>query len=376
MNIENLKEGQVVKNYKELCELIDESPKGGDSKKSQLKELERYIKYHKEGNKFVIEEIYEEPLEKIDNRGKQDNNSAKYIEDIELNLIGEILTKGCDGKYVVGNGVLLKDLGLININYSYCKRRQDKLAIYLDINKTIVNEYYTNVDSMITGNLEKALRNLADRKILSWSQTKIICRNVITNITYSHTTRIDEFDEEIETIKPVVESDVIYTEVTEEEDRLITKCEKEVLDNMGYDSLTTVFLKNKLKEYYSNCHKLIRNKIPDLNFYFKAYKMIYTFEIVANELERLGYEDWEKRDNEINKEFINYGVIERIIDNAKKRRERELEKSKNGMGIKNTKYKYRTEEKYVKDYIEINNNVIDINKSNIKNEVKKAKKKS
>lgn len=87
MNIKNLKEGQVVKNYKELCLLIEEENLAGNSKKSQLKEFERFIKYHKEGNKFVIEEIYEEPLEKIDNRGNKNgekSNSYKKYNNLKI----------------------------------------------------------------------------------------------------------------------------------------------------------------------------------------------------------------------------------------------------------------------------------------------------
>ena len=55
MNVENLCEGLIIKNYKELCVLLGIKVTGGDSKKSQLKDLERYCKYHKEGNKFIID---------------------------------------------------------------------------------------------------------------------------------------------------------------------------------------------------------------------------------------------------------------------------------------------------------------------------------
>ena len=54
MNLSNLKVEREVKNYKELCRLIGLKPCAGNSKIAQLKELERFIKYHKEGNKFII----------------------------------------------------------------------------------------------------------------------------------------------------------------------------------------------------------------------------------------------------------------------------------------------------------------------------------
>lgn len=68
MKLENIYEGLVVKSYRQLCELLEIEITGGNSKKAQLKELERFVKYHKEGNKFIVDEVYSEPLEKIDRR--------------------------------------------------------------------------------------------------------------------------------------------------------------------------------------------------------------------------------------------------------------------------------------------------------------------
>ena len=57
MNLENL-ELKTYKNYKELCGILEEPIKGGKSKQLQMKDFERYFKYHKEGNKITIDDIY------------------------------------------------------------------------------------------------------------------------------------------------------------------------------------------------------------------------------------------------------------------------------------------------------------------------------
>ena len=87
---ENLSVGQSIKNYKKLCILLDEEPKTGKSRQLQLRDWERYFRYSKVGNKFVIKEIYLEPKEKIDNRkgnsgtseGSRNNNDiyGQYID--------------------------------------------------------------------------------------------------------------------------------------------------------------------------------------------------------------------------------------------------------------------------------------------------------
>lgn len=68
--------GMIVKNYKELCQLLNEEVKAGDSKVAQLKEWQRYFNFERPKYKqsYIILDIYDEPLEKEDNR-KQGNNN-------------------------------------------------------------------------------------------------------------------------------------------------------------------------------------------------------------------------------------------------------------------------------------------------------------
>ncbi|MBS4539796.1 hypothetical protein GOQ27_15080 [Clostridium sp. D2Q-11] len=63
-----LEEGQVIKNYKQLCNLLDVEPTKGKGRKYHIKEFERYCKYHKTGHKFIVDEVYSEPKPKTDGR--------------------------------------------------------------------------------------------------------------------------------------------------------------------------------------------------------------------------------------------------------------------------------------------------------------------
>ena len=45
----------VIKNYKELCKLIDEPVKTGEAKQNQINKLAELVEFHKEGNKFIID---------------------------------------------------------------------------------------------------------------------------------------------------------------------------------------------------------------------------------------------------------------------------------------------------------------------------------
>lgn len=69
MDIFNLQEGQTVKNYKVLCEMLGEPVKSGKSKILQIKNWSRYFDFSRNGLNFVINKIYEIPSVKVDLRG-------------------------------------------------------------------------------------------------------------------------------------------------------------------------------------------------------------------------------------------------------------------------------------------------------------------
>ena len=70
-------EKKTYKNYKEICAAMDWNPICGNYKKARLKDLSSMCKYHKEGQKIVIDEIYENPIEKNDNRKNNGRHSTK-----------------------------------------------------------------------------------------------------------------------------------------------------------------------------------------------------------------------------------------------------------------------------------------------------------
>ena len=71
MNIENIKKGMVIKNYKELCKLINIKPTTGEAKQNQLNKLAELVEYHKEGNKIIIDNIKNLSLEESKTSSKK-----------------------------------------------------------------------------------------------------------------------------------------------------------------------------------------------------------------------------------------------------------------------------------------------------------------
>ena len=86
MNIDNLYEGQVIKNYRELCRLLNIKVQTGSAKIAQIKELETYLSFERNKNSFKIIEIYKEKRIKEDNRKY---NNRKYFSNFNISFEDE-----------------------------------------------------------------------------------------------------------------------------------------------------------------------------------------------------------------------------------------------------------------------------------------------
>jgi hypothetical protein len=93
MKIENLKVGMIYKNYKVMCELLEQPVNSGKSKQLQMKNWERYFSYEKDGVKFIVNEIFNIPLDKEDRRGKGNNKVKESLIDTNPILASEWLIK-------------------------------------------------------------------------------------------------------------------------------------------------------------------------------------------------------------------------------------------------------------------------------------------
>ena len=144
MKFENLKEKIVIKNYKELCSLLEIKVTSGKSKKIQLEDLERFCEYHKEGNKFVIDEIFETPLPKVD--GRINGNNNVYVEEIGDILVEYISNnKKADNKVLLSFSKLINILGLVNNTYTVGNYRKKELSDILKIELSAIHYFITHL---------------------------------------------------------------------------------------------------------------------------------------------------------------------------------------------------------------------------------------
>lgn len=112
MKIENLTVGMRIRNYQDLCILIEEKICTGKSKQLQVQKWEQYFRYHRDGNTFIIDEIYKKPLPPPPRKLRSDNI---YTELIEIIMIDKLLS---EHSIKIRKVELYRLLGFCNDNYA------------------------------------------------------------------------------------------------------------------------------------------------------------------------------------------------------------------------------------------------------------------
>ena len=284
INTSNLKVGQVVKNYKELCALLEEEVKTGKSKQLQLDNLNRFFEWEKAGQKFIITDIYDTPLPKVD--GRSSGNNSKYVKCIELLLLRYLLDKK-DYTATLTKRNWWQILGMINNKYNQIERDKEKRE-ELQKNNPILTSYeikhfYQRSNKKLQQILFSALNSLSSRKLIEY---------------------------EIETV--IVKEDdkgkMRYEIATKYEKKAILKEERYILRYvMGYEKIIQVFCRFEQDKYYAKVNERLY-ELYKWHHYFKRIRIVYNQEYISDAINDIG--------SEIIREELNDKVVSALNNNA------------------------------------------------------------
>lgn len=223
--------GMVVKNYREMCRILNEQVCEGNSKKAQLKEWARYFLWEKKGQKFIILDIYDEPLPKDD--GRQDKNI--YVQYIQVILM-KILAKQRDSKepFYITTNQLWKLLGMIN-------------------------NHYKNIS------LDELNERIPEYEIKSFDMKKFYqrCNQRLREILFSSLSRLQnkaliKYDIEIVIVYIDANGEVIYEPANDEQEKCVLKAERKALLDMKLETKRQVYAKFKDTEYFSRVNAYLQ----------------------------------------------------------------------------------------------------------------------
>lgn len=175
-----LYEGQIIKNYKELCRILNEDTKGGNAKRSQTKKWRQYFDFENNSQKYLIKEIYPEPL-LIDI-----NNNKSYIQMVCNNILILLYSLNKE-KIILTKNNLMKDIGMVNDLYGE-KEIEHILKIKSGIEfkskeseKFFIDEFYKVVGSRTGTLLNRAFKRLIDLHLIEKNNTYLLIYDNIVN---------------------------------------------------------------------------------------------------------------------------------------------------------------------------------------------------
>ena len=265
MKIENLSVDQRIKNYKELCNILGIEVKSGKSKQLQLKELERFVRYDKNKNSFIIKEIYDIPLMRVENR-KGSSTRGKESKVIKSGIqyqILNIMIKNLDHtvnfndeslsnmqSYYFNISTIYYAVGLVNNQYYYGKSNYTKVSNTHNIPYEHVKDFFSLTNDKLDYYVKKALDELHSKRIITFFKTKALHFQAI-QINKDAIEKNDSFSAEItNTIEYANKNQLAY----------IDYCERKVLDLWNMNSMNDIRYKSAQdrNSFYNECTNYIR----------------------------------------------------------------------------------------------------------------------
>lgn len=187
-NIEKLREhisenGNVIKNYRVLCEILNISPKTNtDRKKKQMEKLNSYFSYSIDGYKIIIDEIYDNPKRVISH---ERSAYGAYIEAILVNKIMNSNKKDKGGNQILYVnmkelcellGVFNKEFNKYKYNHDALKKRLKYLYEFYEVSSkhdnsqmdmdTMIGYFYGKVYLQLTQMIKRNLTRLEEKQII------------------------------------------------------------------------------------------------------------------------------------------------------------------------------------------------------------------
>lgn len=253
INITKIKEGMRVPSYREMCRLLEQPIKTGKSKQLQCMDWERYFSYHKEGNSYIIDEIYENPLPKIDLRGE--GNYSKYVNEIADILVYWLSENTSNCNYNFSLGKLIGISFMANPSFEVGNKLREAVSIVLGLSREEVEIFFTDMRCEFKEIIERALNNLQNRCV-------ILVKNAIT-----------VYDMERKA----------HRQATKDEEESILNWERQALNELGLRNKQEMFLQRKLHQFNRNMKPYLATINCEYHYY--SYELTIGKNAVAKEKE-------------------------------------------------------------------------------------------
>jgi len=305
---EKLSIGQEIKNYPDFCKLLNQQKKRGNAQKAQLKEWQRYFNYKKDGNKFIILEIYTEPLPKTDCREDGKGIYNIYIEKLILDLLVQKYQSKNDDKRKIylSKDKMLLSLNMVNINYHFVKYNVADTANYIKVDNDNIKEFYNINNRNFNDTVERALNRLSNKFLVNWKLTQTVATtNEDMSVIFNKN-------------KGELELKEIHRDATDEERVNILMQELNVAKQMGFEKKSDIFLCGRYLEFTGKVCKNLQKEGYNILYYYNSYDIIFHEEVIK-ELDKINQYILEYEERQNVKVTLNGIISNQIIKNTESR---------------------------------------------------------
>lgn len=296
INTSQLHIGMVVSNYRKLCELLGEEIKEGNSRKSQIANWKRNFDWARDGNRYIILDIYEHPLPRED--GRRDGNRAIYVRLVET-VLAYYLSK-CEGhtKTLTRRG-WQELLGMVNKRYYKYNRFNTEPLLELKavspyFSEWEIKHFYYRSWRKLNEILRNALKSLRDRALIEYK---------------------------IETVIVPVDSWKSWFAANDREEEEILKARHKVLEEMGLQKEQQVYCTYRQGEFFDRVNEILK-KQHGWKRYFRQIKIIYNLENIQNAVPKL--------EAELDMYSLNGKIVKALNDEAENTYEKAMQNYING----------------------------------------------
>lgn len=336
MDTSRLYVGIRVNSYKILCELLRVKPKsGGCSKKAHLKEMECYFKYHKEGNTFVIDEIYTQPLERTENRG---GHNAIFKDSMLQDMLKMIIFQSENNyEIAIPKHLLHSQLGLVNKYYDYYRKNPKELV---EMNKELDLEqteyFFDGVNRTVENVVKRDLDRIAKEGVITWKESRA------------------------KVVKRQKDGELVHYLCSSKEVENILTVERQLCKKYGYKNTNAVkLLPYHLKtKFYDEVQKILNDEYKMYYTYsYKVYHIVFTKSQIQADLEQRGltYTHIQEKSEQVKLVMVN-AVENRIVKRYEKFQQKNIGykdyvQNFTGVGVpktqENTEYKLNDKDEMV-----------------------------
>jgi len=236
-----------------MCETIRQELKtSGKGRNHQANHWKQFFDWEKQGHKYIITTIHDEPIPLIENN----NIYGKYIEKLILDLlVQKYQTKSIHSnrRLYLSKDNMLQALNMVNINYHYVKFNTTKTADFIKVDKESLKEFYNINNKNLTDAVDRALNRLENRFLVIW--------NLVHTIALDEEVTIYNNEGREITLK---ENHVTAGKVELE---YINTYEKLVSEQMEFKNKQEIYLCGKYKEFIKNVCDQLQDKGLNILYY-------------------------------------------------------------------------------------------------------------